>query len=143
MQPAGEPGKTGGGFATALLSLDAHRGDMGRGGWGVQMALETQQRVQRTSHTPRMQHQKTRPEKPTDHGGVLKEPSGSVKARMVNFRAPPLPSTNLLLCLTATVPCTPGMAASPRSVLCPGCCQHPCLQLHCSEATPDSQPCPV
>lgn len=34
MQPAGEPGKTGGGFAIALLSLDAHRGDMGRGGWG-------------------------------------------------------------------------------------------------------------
>lgn len=62
---------------------------------------------------------------------------------MVNSWATPLPSSNLLLCLIATVFCTPRMAASPRSVLCPGCCQHPCLQLCCSEATPDSQLCPI
>lgn len=116
---------------------------MGQGGWGVQMALESQQRLQRTSHTPRMQHQKTRPEKPIDHGGVSKEPSGSVTAGMVNSWALSLPSTNLLFCLTATVSRAPGMAASPRSVLCPGCWQHPCLQLCFSEATPDSQPCPI
>lgn len=85
------------------------------------MALETQQREQRTSQTPRMQHQKTRPEKPPDHGDVSEEPSGSVRAGMVNSWAPPLLSTNLL-CLTATAPCAPGMAASPRPVLCPGCC---------------------
>lgn len=83
---------------------------MGQGGWRVQMALETQQRVQRTSHTPRMQHQKSRPEKPTDHGDVSKEPSGSVRAGMANSWALPLASTDLLLCLTAAVSCAPGMA---------------------------------
>ena len=74
----------------AMLSLDAHRGDVGQGGREVQMALDAQRGVRGTTQTPRVQHQKTKPEKPTAHAGVSKNPRGSVRAGTVNPWASPL-----------------------------------------------------
>lgn len=91
-QPAEEPGKTGGGFAMAMLSLDAHGGhmDVGQGGQGVQIALEAQRGVRGTAHTSRVQHQKTKLEKPTAPEDVSKNPRGSVRAKMIKPWAPRL-----------------------------------------------------
>lgn len=70
-----------------MLSLDAHGEDGGRGGWGLQMALEAQQGVQRAPHIPSVQHQKPKPD-PWDCLGKKKR--GSVRAGVVNPWAPPL-----------------------------------------------------